>query len=69
LSRQAGVIKISIFIAKLHNTEWVKPEELIIGSRNRKDEAENTDRDFVQKTSGMSNEQLKGFAVVGTTGE
>jgi hypothetical protein len=47
----------------------VKPEVLDMGSRNRKEEAENTDRHFVQKTSGMSNEQLKGFAVVGLTRE
>jgi hypothetical protein len=42
---------------------------LIKRSRNRKEEAENSDRHFVQKTSGMSNEQLKSFAVVGKTGE
>lgn len=42
---------------------------LIMGSRIRKEEAEHSDRHFVQKTSGMSNEQLKGFAVVGTTRE
>jgi hypothetical protein len=40
-----------------------------MGSRNRKEEAENTDRHFVQKTSGMSNEQLEGIAVVGMTRE
>ena len=38
-----------------------------MGSRNRKEKAENTDRHFVHKTSGMSNEQLEGYAVVGTT--
>lgn len=42
---------------------------MIKWSRSRKEEAEYTDRHFVQKTSGMSNEQLKGFAVVGMTGE
>ena len=40
-----------------------------MGSRNRKEEAENTDRHFVQKTSGMLDEQIEGYAVVGTTRE
>lgn len=47
----------------------LRRKKLIIKSRNRKEKAEDSDRHFVHKTSGMSNEQLKSYAVVGITGE
>jgi hypothetical protein len=44
LSHQAGVMKISIWVAKLHNFDWIKPRRVDYGNGFRKENAEDTEK-------------------------